>query len=309
MREFIQRLKEIMEISRFQIVGMLMLSLFIFGWTLIRLNVFFKPLPVEIDQALLDSLLVEIESKQQNNKWDNRNYYQQNNYDYQKQRNNKFFDEISRPFDPNTASLEEMIAIGVSEKVANNIVNYRKMGTKFNNIEDLRKLYTLSESYFYHLKPFIKIQNIKVKSRGKSLQNDGTKIIKINLNTANLDELTSVKGIGEATANKLIKYRNLLGGFSSMAQIEEVYGLWDKVKPAIYENLMVSEKDIQKRNLKSISVEELAKHPYLSWNESKAIVNFLKQHPNTNEFTELEKIHILDSEKIKKILPYFLLEM
>lgn len=303
MRAFIQKLREIMEISRFQIVGMLMLVFFIIGWTLIRQHVFFKPQKVDFGQAFIDSILADLDARYPQGNWNERSDYNRNF-----NRQEKTYEKILRPFDPNTMSKEELQAIGISEKVANNIVNYRKTGRKFKSKEDVLKLYAVSESYFYHLEPFIHIQSAE---KGLDKQLKSTKEIqinKVNLNTATLEDLTAIKGIGEATANKLIKYRNSLGGFSSMSQIEEVYGLWDKVKPAIYENLMVNEVDIQRRNLKMLSIEELAKHPYLTWNEARAIVNFLKQHPNTSDFSELAQIHILDSEKINKILPYFVLE-
>lgn len=51
---------------------------------------------------------------------------------------------------------------------------------------------------------------------------------KININTADISELTSIDGIGEEMAQKIIDKRNELGGFKSIDQIKEVKGIGDK---------------------------------------------------------------------------------
>lgn len=52
-------------------------------------------------------------------------------------------------------------------------------------------------------------------------------IYPINLNTATADELTMVKGIGEAKANSIIAYREEHGAFNSVEELKEVDGIGD----------------------------------------------------------------------------------
>lgn len=49
----------------------------------------------------------------------------------------------------------------------------------------------------------------------------------INLNTATVEELTSIDGLGESRASAIIEYRDYLGGYTSVEQIKEISGIGD----------------------------------------------------------------------------------
>ncbi len=51
---------------------------------------------------------------------------------------------------------------------------------------------------------------------------------KVNINTASVQELQSVKGIGEKTAQAIVKYRKKHGAFSSVAELKHVKGIGEK---------------------------------------------------------------------------------
>jgi len=55
----------------------------------------------------------------------------------------------------------------------------------------------------------------------------------INLNTATIEELDTLKGIGESRAKSIIAYRNKLGGYTSIEQIKDISGIGD----SIFENI------------------------------------------------------------------------
>ena len=51
---------------------------------------------------------------------------------------------------------------------------------------------------------------------------------KININTADLKQLDDIPGVGEATANKILSYRDENGEFKSIEEIKNVNGIGDK---------------------------------------------------------------------------------
>ncbi len=167
--------------------------------------------------------------------------------------NEPIFPEIElSPFDPNKISKEEWLKLGLSEKVAQRIENYRKKGGKFRKKEDLLRVYDFPEDLYQTLKPFITIENVSWQKKNEkksfrqytrenkqeyserkfiykdSLQNRKDfqqKISKFDLNQADTARLKKLRGIGEKRAMNIIKYREKLGGFASMEQIGEVWGL------------------------------------------------------------------------------------
>jgi len=62
----------------------------------------------------------------------------------------------------------------------------------------------------------------------------------VNINTATKAELVEVKGIGEGTANAIIKYRDANGDFKSLDALVNVKGIGEKKVAKWAEQLSVS---------------------------------------------------------------------
>ncbi|MCB9261347.1 MAG: helix-hairpin-helix domain-containing protein [Flavobacteriales bacterium] len=139
-------------------------------------------------------------------------------------------------------------------------------------------------------------------------QNEPPKLqnLKININTASIDELKKLKGIGDGFANRIAKYRDKLGGYHSVGQLHEVYGLPDSV----YQNLLnnvVCDGTIQTINLNIIGSAELSNHPYVSQKLAERIVNYRTQHGKFNSKEELLKVYGIDKVWLDKMSPYLTL--
>ena len=209
-------------------------------------------------------------------------------------------------FNPNTFNYQKLVNSGLYPRIAKNIINYRNSGGTFKVKEDLLKLYSVSEKQYAAIERYIdiEIENetselVVPESRKPNIE---VEEFIIELNAATADELKMLKGVGDVLASRIIKFRDRLGGFHSKVQLIEVYGL----PPETYvdlKNKVTTSKDFVKLDLKIVSVSELAKHPYLNFNQARAMVNYVKQHPNS-QLEALSKIGIISEEDLEKVLPY-----
>lgn len=116
--------------------------------------------------------------------------------------------------------------------------------------------------------------------------------------------LQIVPGIGALTAGRIIKHREKLGGFVEMAQLNEVYGLKPEVIPVIWEYFDFDAAPTRKLSINSAKVEELASHPYISYQEAKVMVAYRLQHGPFLQLEDLLKIRIFKVEWVSQIGPY-----
>lgn len=126
----------------------------------------------------------------------------------------------------------------------------------------------------------------------------------INLNTADSVQLLPLPGIGPVFAGRIIRYRNLLGGFTSIDQLYEVYGLKAETIKMINLRLVIDPMAIKKLNLDSISFSGLLRHPYLNLEDVKALVNYRDFHGNIGSIQEIKENEILPDSILERISPY-----
>lgn len=63
---------------------------------------------------------------------------------------------------------------------------------------------------------------------------------RVNINTASTAELTALPGIGEVLAQRIVDYRERVGGFESVEQLKEVSGIGDAKFSAVKELVCIS---------------------------------------------------------------------
>lgn len=229
--------------------------------------------------------------------------------------------ELSKPaelfyFDPNTTTTADWIKLGIKPRTAETIQKYISKGGKFYKAEELRKIWGLSEKDAERLIPYVSIKSIQ-KDFSNSNQYQATEktafpkksfsqIVDINL----ADTLTymALPGIGSRLANRIISFREKLGGFYSIDQVGETYLLPDSTFQKIKPLLLLNSKAIKKININTASIDELKSHPYIRYYIANTIFQYRKQHGNFQSPEEIKKITTVTDEIYNKVAPYLTVE-
>ncbi len=213
-------------------------------------------------------------------------------------------------FDPNSASVIEWQKLGLSARQVKIVRNYVSKGGKFFRKEDLKKIYSISAKQYKGLEPYIRItqperryySNRKLPVvTGSHPKKD---IVVVELNGADSIMLDQLRGIGPTFASRAIRFRDRLGGFYDKEQLREVYGM-DSVRYSMIESQISADaSSIKKINVNRATFDDLRRHPYLSFKQINALIQYRKQHGNYSSPGDLKKVLILNEEIIRKIGPY-----
>lgn len=218
-------------------------------------------------------------------------------------------------FDPNGLSDQHWLQLGLTVKQIRVIRNYELKGGRFFKKEDLKRIYSISPEQYNLLEPYVRISNSTLpkdsESFGTNYKPEGISVRNIapiiELNSADSLKLESIRGIGPAFASRIIRFRERLGGFHRKEQLLEVYGM-DSVKYNQLKDLInVNAGLITRINLNTFTFEEIRRHPYLTYKQMNAIIQYRSQHGSFKSIDELTKIAILNEEIIRKIEPYIVL--
>lgn len=212
-----------------------------------------------------------------------------------------------RAIDPNTAQYDDFVQLGLSGKIAHTLINYRSTGKKFSSVSDLSKIYGMNDSIMTSIIPNLVFPVINSGSiQSNSFQNESVSYeplkTPIDLNVADTSMLKRLPGLGHVLALRIIAYREKLGGFYSIDQLKEVYGLRDTSIIKFQSGLMVS---TPYRKIK-INQEALTSiyHPYLPKKDALLIQNYRNQHGSFHSVSDLFQLKAFDQKYWQRITPY-----
>ncbi len=221
-------------------------------------------------------------------------------------------------FDPNAADSNVLSNIGLNTRTIRSILNYRSKGGIFKTKSDFSKIYSLSEEDFNTLKPFLELpdslESKNYSKKDKDFKNKAadkkSKYRIIEINTATEEDFKSLPGIGPSFASRIVKYRNLLGGFIKKEQISEVYGFPDSTFLKIEFYLDCDKNRIKRININASLAEDLKSHPYLRWKHANAIVKYREKNGPFRSIEMLRTIQEFDDSEgtFLKIRPYLSLK-
>jgi len=120
--------------------------------------------------------------------------------------------------------------------------------------------------------------------------------------------LIALPGIGSKLAARIINFRDKLGGFYSVKQVGETYGLPDSTFTKIMGSLQCNNAAVKQLNINTADANTLKQHPYIRWNLANVIVQYRSQHGNFKSVDDLQQIAVITPEIFEKVKAYIVVE-
>src|SRR5258705_3873991 len=240
-------------------------------------------------------------------------------YQYDKPKSN--YDESNSAkgelfyFDPNTISVAEWKKLGLRDKAIQSIETYLSKGGHFYKPEDLQKIYGLHKDEYERLAPYVKIETkslaaneqfvpSKTKDEIQPAKNYAAHYTAIDINNADTIAFISLPGIGSKLAARIVTFRDKLGGFYSIEQVRETYGLPDSTFQKIKQWLKLDNASVKKININTATVDELKAHPYIKYSIANTIVAYRNEHGLFSKIEDIKKVMAVTNELYDKIVSY-----
>ena len=217
-------------------------------------------------------------------------------------------------FDPNSADSTQLLRLGLPSWMVRNIYKYRAAGGVYRTKEDFAQTYGLTAKQYKELAPYIHISDdyqmasTQVHRTQPAFERDTTyhrqeKLTQgetIDLNAGDTAIYKKVPGIGSYYARKINDYKNRLGGFVSIDQLDEIANLPQDVKT--YFSIGTSEPLRLKIN--KLTADELRRHPYINYAQARAITDYRRLHGKIHSLHDLGLLDAFSPAAIRRLEPY-----
>lgn len=224
---------------------------------------------------------------------------------------------IIHPFNPNYISDYKGYQLGLSVEQIDKLVAFRAMGEFVNSANDFQRVTGVSDSLLQIIAPYFKFpewvtNKTKVPKEEKVTENLSVvapvSVIK-DINWASEEDLKSIQGIGDVYAQRIVAYRDKLGGFLVNDQLFEVWGI-DKITIEKVLNVfqVVEVPEVLKVNLNTVSLKVLSQNPYIDYATSRRVLIYRSKVGEISSFDELADVEGVSELLLLRFPFYFYLE-
>ena len=221
------------------------------------------------------------------------------------------------PFNPNTADSATLLRVGLKPWQVKNLMAYRRAGGRWKNADDFRRLYGLTEEEFQRLRPYIQIpppvKEVYFTEHDRARQDSlhylrpekFTQLTVLDLNSVDTLTLRKIPGIGVGYSLAIVRYRERLGGFVSVAQLKDIEGLPARIEEwfSVEEPFAVRTIAINKSDFKT-----LVRHPYLNYEQVKVITTHIRKYGSLRSWKDLQLYSEFTPQDFERLTPYFVFE-
>ena len=217
-------------------------------------------------------------------------------------------------FDPNTADSTLLLSLGLQPWQVRSIYRYRAKGGIYRQPSDFARLYGLTVKQYKELLPYIHISDeykpaAEVYGRTDAVRSGRDTLrypVKlqpgqyVTLDDADTASLRKVPGIGRYYASRIVRYRNDLGGYVSVAQRSEIEG----IPEAALSYFRVTGGAVRKLNLNRLTLNELKHHPYINFYQARRIIDYRRLKGPLHSIDDLRLLKDFSQRDIERLRPY-----
>lgn len=187
-------------------------------------------------------------------------------------------------FNPNTATLQELMSLGFSEKQAAGIISYREKGGHFARKSDFAKSYVVSDQMYAKLEDYIDIPLLDI-------------------NTADSTAFDALPGIGPFFASRMVSYRDELNGYSCIEQLMDIYRFDEEKFEGLRDLIFAGTETYDSLDFWAMDEKTLVRHPYVRTRAvAHSIVLFRDNNPRQSWTIEaLGKAGVLDEMQVRNL--------
>lgn len=228
-------------------------------------------------------------------------------------------------FNPNTATDEDFQKLGFTKRQIAAIRKYLNKAGSYKTKQDFFKMYFMDDERISTLHSYVDLPETLYEHNTRSNDQfasstlppteqtlekkkfDYSNIV-VEINSADTTELKKIRGIGSFTAKNIIRFRENLGGFTSVDQLEEVYPFTKEKLDSLRHHFIVDTGLMKKININEAGVEQLARHPYLTSAQAKSLIAYRNMHGAFSKVEDIRKSALIDENTFEKVKHYLRVE-
>lgn len=217
--------------------------------------------------------------------------------------NQKRFRVPAQRFDPNQYTKEDWMKLGLSVKQADVVLRFSKRGLYSN--EDLKRIFVIPEELFLLIQDSTFYPERKVNTYVTQTYN--REKVWVDINSANKEELMEIPGIGAYFADKIVYYREKLGGYVTTEQLLEIKKFDNEKLQTIASYIHIGADEPRKLNIRTADFETLSAHPYISYDVANSIVK-MRDQKAYQQVSDIQRSKLIDAELFEKLRPYLTIQ-
>lgn len=228
-------------------------------------------------------------------------------------------------FSPDTVSEYTLRSLGIAASKARTFVRFRAAGKQFNTLDDIRKTYGWTEQDVQRVAPHIRFTHSRLRTIAQSDRHQPPQtsvpergryedsehhssrkfptFTRVDVNTADTILLQRIPGIGSYYAQRIVSLRQRYGGLADVSQLKRI----DRLPADALHWLMADTTQIVKIDLSHPDFKQMARHPLIGYERTKALTVFIRTNGPIRTFSQLRGTGLFTDAELEMLRPYLML--